>query len=247
MSRFMKQFAFTATALAASARRLAPLVMTRCRFLALTVFCALAACAQPPHAQSADQPPKPDAKPAPRVVVAKPAPRQAPLPQVELTEQILFKMMLAEVAVQRGQPQVAVPAYLELARETRDPRIAQRATEIAWNARFVSAALEAAGIWLQVDPESTQARQIVATLLVNQSKLEDALPHLERWLAADKDNVGQSFLQLNTLLARHQDKQAVLKVLQALAQSYPAVPEARLTVAQAAWNAGESELSLAEA
>src|SRR4029450_12452153 len=123
-----------------------------------------------------------------------------------LTEQLLFKVMLAEVAVQRGQPHIAVPAYLELARETRDPRIAHRATEIAWNARMVSAALEAAGIWLQADPESSQARQIVATLLVNQSSLSDALPHLEKWLASDKD-VAQSFLQLNTLLARHQDKQ----------------------------------------
>ena len=156
-------------------------------------------------------------------------------------------MLVAEVALQRGQPQVAVEAYLELARETRDPRIAQRATEIAWNARFVSAALEAAGIWLQADPESTQARQIVATLLVSQSQLADALPHLERWLAADKDNVGQSFLQLNTLLARHADKQAVLKVVQTLAQQYPALPEARLSVAQAAWNADDKDLSLAEA
>jgi tetratricopeptide (TPR) repeat protein len=179
--------------------------------------------------------------------VAKPAPPAAPLPTVELTEQLLLKMMVAEVALQRGQPQVAVAAYLELARETRDPRIAQRATEIAWNARFVSAALEAAGIWLQADPESTQARQVVATLLVSQSQLADALPHLERWLAADKDHVGQSFLQLNTLLARHADKQAVLKVVQTLAQQYPAVPEARLSVAQAAWNADDKDLSLAEA
>ncbi len=155
------------------------------------------------------------------MVVAKPAPQAAPLPTVELTEQLLFKMMVAEVALQRGQPQIAVQAYLELARETRDPRIAQRATEIAWNARFMSAALEAAGIWLQADPESTQARQIVATLLVNQAQLADALPHLERWLAADKDNVGQSFLQLNTLLARHEDQQAVLKVD---AGARPAVP-----------------------
>jgi tetratricopeptide (TPR) repeat protein len=111
----------------------------------------------------------------------------------------------------------------------------------------VSAALEAAGIWLQADPESTQARQVVATLLVSQSQLADALPHLERWLAADKDHVGQSFLQLNTLLARHADKQAVLKVVQTLAQQYPAVPEARLSVAQAAWNADDKDLSLAEA
>ena len=92
--------------------------------------------------------------------------------------------------MQRGQPHIAVQAYLELARETRDPRIAQRATEVAWNARFTSAALEAAGIWLQADPGSAQARQIIAALLVNQAQLADAQPHLEKWLAADRDNIG---------------------------------------------------------
>jgi tetratricopeptide (TPR) repeat protein len=225
--------------------------MTQHRILILFACCALAACAQQPRQPQEPQPAPtaqtPAPKPVPRVVVAKPAPRKAPLPAMELTEQILFKVMLAEVAVQRGQAHVAVPAYLELARETRDPRIAQRATEIAWNARFVAAALEAAGIWLQADPDSIQARQIVATLLISQSQLADALPHLQKWLAADKDGVGQGFLQLNTLLARHQDKQAVLKVMQALAQSYPTIPEARLTVAQSAWNAGEHQLSLEEA
>jgi tetratricopeptide (TPR) repeat protein len=223
--------------------------MTSSRIVLAFAACALGACAQQPAKEPAAAEPalQAQAKPAPRVVVAKPAPPAAPLPTVELTEQLLLKMMVAEVALQRGQPQVAVAAYLELARETRDPRIAQRATEIAWNARFVSAALEAAGIWLQADPESTQARQVVATLLVSQSQLADALPHLERWLAADKDHVGQSFLQLNTLLARHADKQAVLKVVQTLAQQYPAVPEARLSVAQAAWNADDKDLSLAEA
>jgi tetratricopeptide (TPR) repeat protein len=212
------------------------------------LLCALAACAQQPvQPQSAQPAPKPEIKRAPRVVVARPAQRNVPLPPVELTDQLLLKIMVAEVAVQRGQPNVAVPAYLDLARETHDPRIAQRATEIAWNARFLSAALEAASIWLQADPESTQARQIVATLLVSQSQLPDALPHLQQWLAADKANIGQSFLQLNTLFARHQDKQAVLKLVEELARPYPEVPEARLTVAQAAWNANEHQLALDEA
>src|SRR4030095_16212074 len=112
-------------------------------------------------------------------------------------------MMLAEGAVQRGQPHVAVPAYIELARETGEPRIAHRATEAAWKPRMLPAALAGPGIWLKADPQSTQARQIVASLLVNQSSLADALPHLERWLSSDKENVGQAFLQLNTLLARH--------------------------------------------
>src|SRR5688572_6414568 len=154
-----------------------------------------------------------------------------PLPPGELSEALMFKMMIAEIAHQRGQPQVAVQAYLELARETRDPRLAQRATEIAWNARFTTAALETAGIWLQADPGSTQARQIIAALLVNQQQLTEAQPHLERWLGADKANVGPSFLQLSQLLGRHKDKAAVLKLMQALAQPYADVPEARLAVA----------------
>ena len=220
------------------------------RFVALFVCAALAACAQSPQRAEpvAPAPANSEAK-TPRVVVAKPKPetRTPALPGIELSEPLLFKMMLAEIAEQRGQPHIAVQTYLELARETRDPRVAQRATEVAWNARFTSAALEAAGIWLQADPGSSQARQIIATLLVNQAQLTEARPHLERWLAADRDNVGAAFLQLGSLLARHKDKAAVFKLMQALAQPYRDVPEARLSVAQAAWNAGENQASLDEA
>jgi tetratricopeptide (TPR) repeat protein len=169
-----------------------------------------------------------------------------PLPNLELTEQLMYKLMLAEVALQRGQPQLAVPAYLELARETRDPRIAQRATEAAWNARYADAALEAAGIWLKGDPNSPRARQVLAALLVNQKQLDAARTHFEQWLASDRDNIGQSFLQLSTLLARNSDRKAVLELVRALAKPYRNVPEARLAVAQAALNAGDEALALEE-
>jgi tetratricopeptide (TPR) repeat protein len=169
-----------------------------------------------------------------------------PLPKLELTEQLMFRLMLAEVALQRGQPQLAVPAYLDLARETRDPRIAQRATEAAWNARLTEPALEAAGIWLQADPGSARARQVLAALLVNQKQLDAARAHFEQWLAADRENVGQSFLQLSALLGRNTDRKAVLDLMRTLAKPYQKVPEARLAVAQAAWNAGEEALALEE-
>ncbi len=219
------------------------------RSYALLVCAALTAFAQSPASAEpvVQAPPASGTKAPPRVVVAKPEPSQPRLPSVDLSEELLFKLMLAEVAIQRGQPHIAVQAYLELARETRDPRVAQRATEVAWNARFNSAALEAAGIWLQADPGSAQARQIIAALLVNQAQLAEARPHLEKWLAADRENVGAGFLQLGSLLARHKDKMAVFKLMQALAQPYPSVPEAQLSVAQAASNAGEHQAALDEA
>ena len=221
--------------------------MTAYRFIVLAACAALAACAQEPSRAPQDEAPAAGEARPPRVVVAKPEPSRPPLPGVELSEELLFKVMLAEVALQRGQPHIAVQTYLELARETRDPRIAQRATEVAWNARFSSAALEAAGIWLQADPGSAQARQLIAALLVNQARLADAQPHLEKWIAADRASVGQSFIQLSSLLARHKDKTEVLNLMQALAKPYPGVPEARLAVAQAAWNAENQEVSLDEA
>ena len=208
---------------------------------------ALVACAEQPL-QPAVQPEQPaavESAPKPRVVV-RPVAKPPVLPKQEMSQAVLFKMLLAEIALQRGQNNVAVQSYLELTRETKDPRIAQRATEIAWNTRFLGAALETAGIWIAADPESQQARQMLAALLVNQSRLADAQPYLEKALAADKDNVGNSFMQLNTLLARHPDKAAVLQMTQNLAAPYPAVPEAHYSIAQAALGAGQAPLALGE-
>jgi tetratricopeptide (TPR) repeat protein len=208
---------------------------------------ALVACAQQPTQPEAQPEQSAQSAPAPkpRVVVRPPA-NAVVLPQQELSQAVLFKLLLAEIALQRGQNNVAVQSFLELARETKDPRIAQRATEVALNARFLGAALETAGIWLAADPESQKAREILAALLVNQSRLADAQPHLEKWLAADKDNLGNNFMQLNSLLVRHPDKATVLQLTQSLAKPYPAVPEAHYSIAQAAWNAGDATLALTE-
>ena len=59
-------------------------------------------------------------------------------------------------------------------------------------------------------PNRRRRARCIAALLVNQARLAEAKPHLEKWLAADRANVGQNFLQLSALLARYQDKAAVL-------------------------------------
>ncbi len=219
--------------------------MNLTRTVTLIASLALAACAQPPvKPEPAAAPVPAAAKPLPKVVTQAPSLRVPPLPNVELSEDILFKLTLAEIAAQRGQLHVAVPAFLEVARETKDPRVARRAAEIAWNARFLPAALEAATIWLQADPRSTRARQTVIALLVNQARLDDALPHLEKWLSGDPENIGQKFLQLSTLVAGHQDKPALLQLMRTLAAPYPQVPEASLAVAQAAWNADDQQAAI---
>ncbi len=213
---------------------------------------ALAACAQQPTQPSTESQDTPGQSAAsaqtaskPRVVVRSVA-TTAALPALAMSQSVLFKLLLAEIALQRGQNNVAVQSFLDLTKETKDPRIAQRATEVALNTRFFGHALETASIWLAVDPQSQQARQVVAALLVNQARLGDAEPHLEKWLASDKEHIGGAFMQLNNILARHPDKAAVLQLTQNLAKPYSAVPEAHYSIAQAAAAAGDAPLAIAE-
>ena len=54
----------------------------------------------------------------------------------------LHRESLGDVALQRGEPALAARAYLEAARETRDPMLARRATEVAVGARARSLTVE---------------------------------------------------------------------------------------------------------
>lgn len=168
------------------------------------------------------------------------------IPNQDLTEQMLFEFLVAEVAFQRGDYAVATSAYLGLARRTRDPRVAQRAVEVAVQGRYVDAALQAARLWREIDPESLQAQQSLAGLLVTANQLDEAYQHLSSLIARDPSKAGQSFMHLNGLLSRNPDRAAVLNLVQRLAEPYPDLPEAHFAVAQAAGSAGKRELALAE-
>ncbi|MEK7844399.1 MAG: hypothetical protein AAB259_01390, partial [Pseudomonadota bacterium] len=138
---------------------------------------------------------------------------QLNLPKQELTAPILFDFLVGETALQRGNLDIAVSRYVKLAKSTRDPRIAKRATEIALHAGYPFAVEQAATLWVELDPDSADARQTIAALLVNLGKLDAARPHLEKLLASEKDNVGNAFMQLNQLLSRNPNKAATLQLI----------------------------------
>ncbi|MBY0438072.1 MAG: tetratricopeptide repeat protein [Burkholderiales bacterium] len=168
------------------------------------------------------------------------------LPRIELSRQVMFQYLLAEISVQRGRYDVAMAALNDLAKSTRDPRIAARATEVALRAGAYKQAVEAAGIWVSIDPDSIQARQTVVALLVNGGQLNAAIPHLERLLVNEGNNIGGGFLQLASLFAKQPDRAVVLGVVRSLAAKHLGLREARLAVAQAAWTAQDFDLSLSE-
>ncbi len=180
------------------------------------------------------------------VAVPERAARIPELPKVDLTEQMLFQYLVSEVAGQRGDTGLATEGMLDLAKTTRDPRLARRAAEIALQSRRENQALEAATLWHQIDPDEAQATQAVAALLLNGGRLQEAKPHLEKLLAGEGDNVGGALLHLNQMLSRQKDKPATLALVQGLVAPYLNRAEAHFAIAYAAWSADQSELALSE-
>jgi len=161
------------------------------------------------------------------------------LPKQDLTPELLYQFLLAEIAGQRGEINLAKSAYMDLARKTKDPRVAQRAAEIAVFARDQAGALEATRLWNETDQTSPRANLTLVTLLLAQDKLAEAEPLLGKILANDPPT---GFLHLSAWLAKTRDSAAALELVQKLASDYPMLPEAQLAVARTAAQAGKPEV-----
>ncbi|MDO9466162.1 MAG: tetratricopeptide repeat protein [Thiobacillus sp.] len=167
---------------------------------------------------------------------------QAALPKQPLTPDLLFKFLVAEVAGQRGAIGVAQSTYLDLARQTQDPRVARRAVEVSMFARNQPGALEAARLWAASDADSERARQTLAALLLSEGQMEEVEPILRTML---QSNTANGFLHLSALMGKLRDTQAALALVERLAADHPSLPEAQFAIAQAAASAGRFDTAIA--
>ncbi|MDZ7747746.1 MAG: hypothetical protein U5K43_02055 [Halofilum sp. (in: g-proteobacteria)] len=100
-----------------------------------------AAPAEPEEARAApapEQPPQDTAEAAARERAEREQPPRG------LSAENLYRLLVADLAGRRGDIGVALQGYLETARESGDPRVAERATRLALYAERTDAALEAA-------------------------------------------------------------------------------------------------------
>jgi len=162
-------------------------------------------------------------------------------------EPALYDMLLGEIALQRGDYALAAKTYLELARQTRDARVARRAVEVANQGKLTDLAVEAARTWHDIEPQSPAALQVLAALLVSAKKVDEAEPILQKLLSAEGVSIERGFLQLNRLLAGNPDKAANLRVVRSLAAKHAKLPEAHIAVAQAAAAANDDKAAVAAA
>ena len=170
-------------------------------------------------------------------VARKPAAREAKRPAAsepragdarygDQSGQLVYQVLLAEIALQRGDLVLASSAYADLALRTRDPKVLERTIEVAGYARRFDLALETARLWIDVDPESKRAQQLLVSVMILSNQLDDLAPTLVRMLESDRAALAENLLGLNRMFARNPDRAAVLRLIDKVCQPFVGLAEA---------------------
>ena len=160
--------------------------------------------------------------------------------------ELLYLLLLAEIAAQQGELDVSVQSYLEAAQSTDDPAIAERATRVASFAREYNAAMQAAERWSEIQPNNLDVHHSLVILYLRNDEIDKAVNAVDKVLELTSSGKEQGFGHLVALLNNESNKEAVLALMQRVSSKYPEIAEAHFAYARLAFQSDQNELARAE-
>ena len=159
----------------------------------------------------------------------------------------VFEVLASEIALQRGEAGLAYNTYMEMARQNRDPRLAQRAMEIAITAGSPDLALQATQLWDSLTPSSeTKPKEVLITLLALSQRWPDLVKPTTELLAQQTPTQRENtLLQLQSLLGKATDESQALLAFYQIVSSLkpdPKDPNILYTYAMSAEKAGHLDV-----
>ena len=143
----------------------------------------------------------------------------------------IYYLMLGELAGRQGKLADAGRLYLESAKLSRDPRVAERATRIALFARDGKTAEQAMALWTELEPEHAERWQADILLKLRAGHDTQAAELIDQHMPKDAPRT-ETYRQIVSILA--QEGPASLPVMHALAQRHAEDDEAWFALAQLA-------------
>ncbi|MFV1997076.1 MAG: tetratricopeptide repeat protein [Acidiferrobacterales bacterium] len=186
----------------------------------------------------------PGQKSSAKTVTTSPEPS---LPRVELTPEVLYDVLVGELAGRKGDFEVSVHSLSRAARLTHDPRLAERATRAAIYSKRYAEALDVARLWVELRPAAIDARVSLATILLELENPVEAERQFEQMLtlAEKQKKLDQIYLRIAAVLARHKNRTTSLEIMQQLSRQHAGSAQAQFALAHLGLRAGNSSIASA--
>lgn len=158
--------------------------------------------------------------------------------------QLMFEILVAELAGRRGQLDVALDGYLRAYPRSTDPRVAERATRLAIYARDWVAAEAAIDHWLKLDPDAREAHELRAQVLLRDGRLPDAAVSFLDYIELSPD-VDVAWDEVGSIMEGDPDQVAARAVADEMVVLAPDNANAHLVVARLALAADDLDATSA--
>ncbi|WP_447746067.1 tetratricopeptide repeat protein [Pseudomonas nicosulfuronedens] len=136
------------------------------------------------------------------------------------SEDTMFSLLTAELAGQRNRFDIALANYVEQARETRDPGVAERAFRIAEYLGADQEALDTSLIWAKSAPDNLDAQRAAAIQLARTGQYDESMVYMEKVLNGQGDT-HFDFLALSAAETDPDTRVGLLQSFDRLLKKYP--------------------------
>ncbi|MEO0369414.1 MAG: hypothetical protein AAF197_11635, partial [Pseudomonadota bacterium] len=148
-------------------------------------------------------------------------PLEAPLPKLGLDAQLLEQLLLLNIGSYAKSWQVAIANAEAAARSSRDPRLARTATYLAFQNQDFATAKNAARLWIELEPNSTDAQNLYSVALLDQGESEALFNFLDEQNRFAPDVLDTHVRQLAGLAIRQSNSQAALDFMSKIIDRFP--------------------------
>lgn len=156
---------------------------------------------------------------------------------------VLFALLSAELAAQRGRFDVTLVNYTQAAADTGDEGVIRRAMQIAQALNASNAQRKIADIWLKANPDAPQALRIATLKAIQNDEFDQALSHMERLY--DQGEMAQFDTLATQARAMEPEQQEKLRRLyQKLHERHSSQPDITYSLALLNDNTGNTEEAL---
>jgi tetratricopeptide (TPR) repeat protein len=155
-------------------------------------------------------------------------------PAQALTSELLYDLMVAELALQRNDYALAFDKYYEAAKATRDGRLAKKATRVTLFSKDDAQTFKAVKLWSEIQPENIDVQQIYASSLISQKQDSQAVIYLQKVISLS-DSFESGFKRAITIIDTIEEQQRAVRIFNQISAGHTNTPLIKLYQAKLAF------------
>ncbi len=144
----------------------------------------------------------------------------------ELTAELVYVVLVGQIAAQRGEQEIAFTHFLRGARLARDPRLAELAANVALILDNAAAMQQTADLWFDLSPRAIGAHQLAAYARLKIGDVSAAIEHLRRIIALAAVEGGDGYGRTARLVSKLELPDRRLKLMETLTSEEPGSADA---------------------